>query len=112
MFRTIKKHEQVLENSLTTIVKAIAYASSTFGNQTIDATKVTIDFDDSIIEDKGAEQVRAMQEVAQSLRSHKSYIENYRNLNEQQALEEMQQIQQEKMSNQEAFGFNNIGEEQ
>ena len=46
-----------------------------------------------------------MQEVAQNLRSHKSYIEEYRDLNEEQALEEMKQIQQEKMSNQEAFGF-------
>ena len=112
MFRTIKKHEQVLENSLITIVKAIAYISSTFGNQIIDATKVTIDFDDSIIEDRGAEQVRAMQEVAQDLRSHKSYIENYRNLNEEQALEEMQQIQKEKMSNQEAYGFIPSNEEE
>ena len=53
-----------------------------------------------------------MQEVAQDLRSHKSYIENYRNLNKEQALEEMQQIQKEKMSNKEAFGFTeNIKEE-
>ena len=115
MFRTIKKHEQVLENSLTTIVKAIAYASSTFGNQIIDATKVTIDFDDSIIEDRGAEQVRAMQEVSQNLRSKESYMINYRNLNEQQVKEELEKIQQEKMSNQEAFGFtpnnNDNGEE-
>ena len=112
MYRTIKKHEQVLENSLVTIIKAIAYASTNFGNQIIDATKVTIDFDDSIIEDKGAEKVRAMQEVAQDLRSHKSYIENYRNLNEEQALEEMQQIQKEKMSNQEAYGFIPSNEEE
>ena len=105
MFRTIKKHEQVLESSLITIVKAIAYASTVFGNVTINASVVTIDFDDSIIEDRGAEQVRAMQEVNLNLRSHKSYIEEYRDLNEEQALEEMKQIQQEKMSNQEAFGF-------
>ena len=112
MFRTIKKHEQVLENSLITIVKAIAYASSTFGNQTIDATKVTIDFDDSIIEDKGAEQVRAMQEVNQGLRSKLSYLEKYQSLNEQQAQEQLDLIQKEKMSNLEAFGFNeNIDEE-
>ena len=112
MFRTIKKHEQVLENSLITIVKAIAYASSTFGNQTIDATKVTIDFDDSIIEDKGAEQVRAMQEVSQGLRSKLSYLEKYQSLNEQQAQEQLDLIQKEKMSNLEAFGFNeNINEE-
>lgn len=112
MFRTIKKHEQVLESGLTTIVKAIAYASSTFGNQTIDATKVTIDFDDSIIEDKGAEQIRAMQEVSQGLRSRLSYLEKYQGLNEQQAQEQLDLIQQEKMSNLEAFGFNeNINEE-
>lgn len=116
MFRTLKKHELIAESTLITTVKAIAYASSTFGNQTIDATKVTIDFDDSIIEDRGAEQVRAMQEVAQDLRSHKSYIEEYRDLNEEQALEEMKRIQEEKMSNQEAFGFtpnnNDNGEEE
>ena len=105
MFRTIKKHEQVLENSLTTIVKAIAYASSTFGNQIIDATKVTIDFDDSIIEDRGAEQVRAMQEVSQGLRSKVSYMTKHQGLNEEQAQEELKRIQEEKMSNQEAFGF-------
>lgn len=115
MFRTIKKHEQTLENSLATIVKAIAYASTTFGNEVIDAEEVTIDFDDSVIEDKGAEKTRAMQEVAQGLRSKESYILNYRNLNKQQAQKEMQKIQEEKMSNQEAFGFtpnNNNGEEE
>ena len=112
MFRTIKKHEQVLRDSLITIIKAIAYASSTFTSTIIDATEVTIDFDDSIIEDKGAEQVRAMQEVSQGLRSKQSYMEKYRNLNKQQAQEELDTIQQEKMSNQEAFGFNeNINEE-
>lgn len=111
MFRTIKKHEQVLENSLTTIVKAIAYASSTFANTIIDATEVTIDFDDSIIEDRGAEQVRAMQEVVQGLRSKQSYIEKYRNLNKDQVKEELETIQQEKMSNQEAFGFSQVREE-
>ena len=112
MFRTIKKHEQMLEDSLITIIKAIAYASTVFGNVSIDASVVTIDFDDSIIEDRGAEKVRAMQEVSQNLRSKESYMINYRNLNEQQVKKELEKIQQEKMSNQEAFGFNkNIEEE-
>ena len=112
MFRTIKKHEQMLEDSLITIIKAIAYASTVFGNVSIDASVVTIDFDDSIIEDRGAEKVRAMQEVSQNLRSKESYMINYRNLNEQQVKKELEKIQQEKMSNQEAFGFTeNIKEE-
>ena len=105
MFRTIKKHEQILEDSLITIIKAIAYASTVFGNVSMDASVVTIDFDDSIIEDRGAEKVRAMQEVSQNLRSKESYMINYRNLNEQQVKKELEKIQQEKMSNQEAFGF-------
>ena len=116
MFRTIKKHEQKLRDSLVTIVKAIAYASTTFGNVFIDASVVTIDFDDSIIEDRGAEKVRAMQEVAQDLRSKESYMVNYRNLNVQQVKDEITKIQEEKMSNQEAFGFttnnNDNGEEE
>ena len=112
MFRTIKKHEQVLESCLITIIKAIAYASTTFSNQNIDASKITIDFDDSIIEDRGAEQVRAMQEVSQGLRSKVSYMTKYEGMNEEQAQKELETIQQEKMSNQEAFGFTqNIEEE-
>ena len=89
-------------------------ASSTFTNTIIDAGEVTIDFDDSIIEDRGAEQVRAMQEVSQGLRSKLSYMTKYQGLNEEQAQEELDTIQQEKMSNQEAFGFttNSNGEEE
>ena len=41
-------------------------------------------------------------------------MEKYRNLNKQQAQAELDTIQQEKMSNQEAFGFtpNNNNEEE
>lgn len=105
MYRTIKKHEQVLENSLKTIIKSIAYASSKFTINPIDASEITIDFDDSVIEDKGAEQVRAQQEVVAGLRSKQNYMEEIRGLGKDKAKEELETIQQEKMSNQEAFGI-------
>ena len=112
MFRTLKKHELIAESTLITTVKAIAYASTEFGNISINADEVTIDFDDSIIEDKGAEQVRAQTEVGNGTRSKKSYMRDVRNMTDKQIEEELQQIQEEKMSNQEAFGFNqNIDEE-
>ena len=112
MFRTLKKHELIAESALVTIVKAIAYASTTFGNVDINADEITIDFDDSIIEDKGAEQIRAQSEVGNGTRSKKSYMKNIRNMTDKQIEEELQEIQEEKMSNQEAFGFNgNIDEE-
>lgn len=105
MFRKIKKHEQVLENSLTNIIKAMAYASATFGNKTIDATEIKIDFDDSVIEDKGAEQIRAQTEVGNETRSKKSYMRNIRKMNDTQIEQELKEIKEQKMSNQEAFGF-------
>ena len=112
MFRTLKKHELIAESVLIAVVKVIAYASTVFGNIDINADEITIDFDDSIIEDKGAEKVRAMQEVTQGLRSKKSYIVNYRNMNKQKAEDELTEIQKEKMSNQEAFGFSSGMEEE
>ena len=112
MFRTLKKHELIAESVLITTVKAIAYASTTFGNVDINADEITIDFDDSIIEDKGAEQIRAQSEVGNGTRSKKSYMKNIRNMTDKQIEEELQEIKEEKMSNQEAFGFNeNIDEE-
>ena len=105
MYRTIKKHEQVLENSLKTIIKALAYASSTFSNYDIDANEITIDFDDSIIEDKGAQQIRAQTEVANGTRSKKSYMKEFRNLNDEQIKKEMQQIASEKKRDSSMFEF-------
>ena len=105
MYRTIKKHEQVLESSLKTMITALAYASTTFANYNINADTITIDFDDSIIEDKGAEQLRAQQEVTAGLRSKKSYLVDIKGMNEQEAEEELQRIQDEKMSNNEALGM-------
>lgn len=105
MFRTIKKHEQILESSLKTMIMALAYASSTFANYNINADTITIDFDDSIIEDKGAEQIRAQQEVTAGLRSKKSYLMDIKGMSEQEAEKELQRIQDEKMSNNEALGI-------
>lgn len=105
MYRTIKKHEQVLESSLKTMIKALAYASSTFANYNIDASEITIDFDDSVIEDKGAEQARAQIEVGNGTRSKKSYMKEFRTLNDKQVEEEMKQIASEKQNDTQMFGM-------
>lgn len=105
MYRTIKKHEQVLESSLKTMIKALSYASSTFANYNIDASEITIDFDDSIIEDKGAEQARAQIEVGNGTRSKKSYMKEFRTLNDKQVEEEMKQIANEKQNDTQMFGM-------
>ena len=107
MFRTIKKHELVLEDTIVNFILALIYACKTFTSISFNKEpEIKIDFDDSIIEDKGAEQIRAQTEVGQGLRSKKDYMENIRGLSDEQIHTELQQIIDEKQSNQEAFGFN------
>lgn len=105
MFRTLKKHEQVLDVSLKQLIRAVAYASSTFGNYNINADSITIDFDDSIIEDTGTKQVRAQSEVGAGLRSKHNYLEEIRGMGKKQAQDELNLIDDEKQANQELFGF-------
>lgn len=67
LFRRKKKLEIGYESSIYDLVKAICYASSTFGQYNINTEEIAIQFDDSIIEDKQAESNRAMAEVSAGL---------------------------------------------
>lgn len=103
MFRRIKKHEIVLDNTLKRLFKAIIYAANTFTSDKIesDGEDIQILYDDSIIEDKGAEQVKAQTEVGLGLRSKKDYMEKIRGLGEDQIKKEIEQIELEKKQVQE-----------
>lgn len=104
-FRT-KEHYQIVINAcVEDLVKAVCELEG------IKTNKITITPDDSIIEDKDKEITRAQMEVTQGLRSKKSYLMDIKGMSEDEAEEELQKIQDEKMSNQEAFGFNEIEEE-
>lgn len=98
MYRTIKKHEIVLENTLRALLKAIIYATNTFTGENIasDGEDINILFDDSIIEDKSAEQVKAQTEMSLGVRSKSDYMENIRGLGEEEIQKELKQIQLEK----------------
>ena len=115
MYRTIKKHEIILETNLIEILSALIYACNKYINYNFSSNEITIDFDDSIIEDTGAETMRAQTEVTQGLRSKKSYLMDIKGMSEKEAEQELQKIQDEKQANVNAF-FNNqnnndIGEE-
>ena len=73
MFRRKKKLEIGYESAIYDLVNAICYASSEFGQYSIDTTDMVIQFDDSIIEDKEAESNRAMREVSAGLLSKVEY---------------------------------------
>ena len=73
MFRRKKKLEVGYESAIYDLFKAVAYASSTFGQYDINADGLKITFDDSIIEDKEAESIRARAEVSAGLKSKVEY---------------------------------------
>ncbi len=105
-FRTKVHYDIIVNDVVYDLVKVICEMEG------IKTNKITIIPDDSIIEDKNTEQLRAQQEVAQGLRSKKSYLMDIKGMSEQEAEEELQKIQEEKISNQQAFGFeSNVDEE-
>lgn len=98
-FRTKVHYDIITNDVIYDLVKVICEMEG------IKTNKITIIPDDSIIEDKNTEQLRAQQEVAAGLRSKKSYLMDIKGMSEQEVEEELQRIQEEKMSNQEAFGI-------
>lgn len=105
-FRTKEHYDIIVNDAVYDLVKVICEMEG------IKSTKTTIVPDDSIIEDKNTEQLRAQQEVNSGLRSKKSYLMDIKGMSEQEAEKELQKIKDEKMSNQEAFGFEGNTEEE
>lgn len=68
MFRTIKKHEIILERVLTELCRTLLRMGNTYMGQSLDEdVEISIDFDDSIIEDKDREFQRTLQLLAAGL---------------------------------------------
>ena len=73
LFRRKKKLEIGYESSIYDAIKGICYASSKFGTYKINSEDLSVKFDDSIIEDKEAESMRARSEVSAGLLSKVEY---------------------------------------
>lgn len=98
-FRTKKHYEITINDCVYDLVRAVCELEG------IKTNNITITPDDSIIEDKNTEMTRAQMEVTQGLRSKKSYLMDIKGMSEEEAETELAKIKEEKMSNQEAFGF-------
>lgn len=64
MFRMIKKHEIVLDSAIKSLIRIILRLGKVLGNNLDETVEITIDFDDSIIEDKGTERQNDRSDVA------------------------------------------------
>ena len=74
MYRTLQKHELVLERVLIQLVQTIVRAGISTGVPGLNIqTAITIAFDDSIIEDKATERQNDRQDVAMGAMSVAEY---------------------------------------
>lgn len=64
MFRMIKKHEIVLDSAIKNLIRIILRLGKVLGNNLDETVEITIDFDDSIIEDKETERQNDRSDVA------------------------------------------------
>lgn len=89
MFRTMKKHEAVLRDSIIDMAKGLLYVEAVFGgDNAIDLNaEITVNFDDSIIEDTAEVRRQAMLELQTGLISKAEYFRQVYKLGDLQALE-------------------------
>lgn len=64
MYRSLCKHEIVLQSALEELIRIIIRLGIALGEPLREDVEVTINFDDSIIEDKEAERQRDRQDVS------------------------------------------------
>lgn len=64
MYRTLKKHEIILDDVLKKLIHIIIRLGIVLGNSLDEESDITIDFDDSIIEDKASERKQDIQDVS------------------------------------------------
>lgn len=99
-FRTREHHLITIIEVVTSLVNAICDIEG------IDNSEIKITPDDSIIIDKNTKKTTDMMEVQQGLMSKKEYLMENKGMTEEQALKELEEINEEKQSNQDLFGFN------
>ena len=107
LFRRKKKLEIGYESAIFDLVRAICYASSTFGTYNINTEDMVIQFDDSIIEDKEAESNRALREVNAGLMSKAEYREKIFGETPEIAEQEIRKIQEQEPSVDDLLGTRN-----
>lgn len=96
LFRTIKKHEQVLESAITELVHLLAYIGELTGKYYLNTDIINIDFDDSVIRSKEQERNDDRQDLAQNTLSRADYIKTWRNVDIETAKQMVYEIDNEK----------------
>lgn len=98
-FRSKVHHDIIVNDVVYDLVKVICEMEN------IPITNLSIIADDSIIEDKNTEQIKAQQEVSAGLMSKKTYLMNQKGMSEDEANKELMRISEEKSKESNMFDF-------
>ena len=112
LFRRKKKLEIGYESAIYDLVKAICYASSMFGQYSINTEDFVIQFDDSIIEDKEAESNRALRELSAGVIGPVEYREKIFGETQEIAEQEIAKIKYENPTIEDLIGGNPVDQEE
>ena len=93
MARRMKKLQIGYESAIYDLIKAVCYASTAFGKYNINTEDMAIAFDDSIIEDKESESIRALREYQAGLISGAEYRERIFGETEEIATQKFNEVQ-------------------
>ena len=104
LYQNLKKHERVLRSAIIGMCRAIA---SLLGLST--DWEITVNFDDSIIEDRPAEQLRDMQQVRDGLMAVWEYRVKYFGETEEDAKAMAAELSSTSEEDVDPFGFNRAG---
>lgn len=85
MYKTIKKHEIILDSALKEMVSIIIRLGNVIGAGLNDDAEILVDFDDSIIEDKGTERKEDRLDVAMGVMGLVEYRAKWYNETEKEA---------------------------
>lgn len=107
MFRRKKKLEIGYESAIYDLVRAVCYASTQFGNYSINTDGMVITFDDSVMEDTESIANRSMREVSAGLLSKIEYRIKVFGENEEVARMKIAEIKEENPSINDLLGIGN-----
>lgn len=104
-YATVSKMQENLQKALENLIYAMDILTTLYNLAPQGKYEVSFNWDDSLIVDTEREQILQMQEVNAGLRSKIKYIMFRYGLTEEQAKQELELINQEKISMQESFGI-------
>lgn len=90
MYRMLKKHEIILEDAIRQLIKIIIRLGRILNYPLNENTEITVDFDDSIIEDKESERNTDRQDVSMGAMSLVEYRAKWYGETEEQAAKKVQ----------------------